>query len=311
MRRSMNGMLGVLVAASLLVVGCGATNQPVSFVRSLTGDDFSGKKYYLGWGAAGSGDPSMMHNEVKYDVLHTHDIFTDQVGGNYLGTKEIGPQVNRQTITSKWQQLRGQMTAEDMYVQYSSGHGSSSGLGVGVSYNDIRDNALSYPAKEIVLFTMACYSGGLVNSFNARRDVWQDWAAEGRSLVVFSSSTVNQSSSTGPGRDADEPGGPSGSAGSAFGHALWKSLIGYADGYVDGVRDGYLSLDEIIEYTKWKTANIGGHNPQVTGVYNGNVLMNRVPPRAFLESLEGGTEGLSDEQVLAKVQALEVAMRIL
>src|SRR5688500_2689109 len=62
----------------------------VPLTRSLTGDDYTGKKYYFGWGAAGFGDPQMMHNEVKYDVLHTHDIFTKDVGGNYIGTQMIG-----------------------------------------------------------------------------------------------------------------------------------------------------------------------------------------------------------------------------
>ncbi len=67
------------------------------------------------------------------------------------------------------------MTADDMFVQYSSGHGSTSGLGVGVTYEEIRDNALAYPAKEIIIFIMACHSGGLVQSFNDKKDTWQNW----------------------------------------------------------------------------------------------------------------------------------------
>lgn len=300
----------LLLPLICLLPACGNNSANVSFVRSLSGDDFTGKKYYFGWGAANSGDPGMMHNEVKYDVLHTHDIFTDQVGGNYEGTKEIGSQVNRTIINNRWQDIGRNMTAEDMFVQYSSGHGSSSGLGVGVSYEDIRNNALAYQAKEVVIFTMACYSGGLVNSFNNVRSRWENWASQGRSLLVMASSTVSQTSSTGPGRDGDEPGGPDGSAGSAFGHAIWKSLIGYADGTLDGVKDGYISLEELVEFTKEKTRQIGGHNPQITGVYNGNVLMNRVPPRSFLEGLEHSSEGLSEAEVMQQVQALDAISRL-
>jgi hypothetical protein len=299
-----------IAAAALLTTGCGKSDSDVSFVRSLTGDDFAGKKYYFGWGAAASGDPGMMHNEVKYDVLHTHDIFTDRVGGTYDGIKEIGTQVSRSTITRRWQEMAQAMTTDDMFVQYSSGHGSQSGLAVGVSYNDIRNNALSYPAKEIVVFTMACYSGALVNSFNSVRSQWENFPEQGRSLLVMASSPASQTSSTGPGRDADEPNGPSGSAGSAFGHALWKSLIGYSDGAIDGVKDGYISLEEIVEFTKVKTNQVGGHMPQVTGVYNGNVLMNRVPPRSFIEALEHSTEGLSDAEIMQQIRQLDAVYRL-
>lgn len=301
---------GFVLLCSLLASACGAEKPTISLTRSLTGDDFAGQKFYLGWGAAASGDPAMMHNEVKYDVLHTHNIFTDRVGGSYVGTKEIGSQVNRSTITGHWQRLGQAMTENDMFVQYSSGHGSPTGLAVGVSYDDIKNNALNLRAKEIVIFTMACYSGGLVESFNRDRARWENWASQGRTLLVMSSSTRSQTSSTGPGRDGDEPNGPSGSAGSAFGHALWKSLIGYSDGYLDGVKDGYIALDEIVEFSKAKTRQIGGHDPQITGAYTGNVIMNRVPPRAFLESLEGHTEGLTDEQIMAQVAQLDASLRV-
>jgi len=278
--------------------------------RSLTGEDYTGKKYYLGWGAAGSGDPSMMQNEVKYDVLHTHDIFTKEVGGSYVGTKLIGPSTNASQIKAEWKRISDAMTAEDMYVQYSSGHGSQSGLGVGVKYAEMRDAALNMKAKEIIIFTMACYSGNLVESFNAKKDVWQNFPSQGRTLFVMSSSSKSQTSSTGPGTDSDESGGPNGSAGSAYGHALWKALIGYADGYVDGVKDGYLSLGEIRDFATWKTNDVGGHKPVTTGAYTASLIMNRKPSREFLESFEGGTEGLSDEQVMERIQALDSAMRV-
>ncbi len=69
----MRKILSIVGLASLALVGCGESAKDPSLVRSLTGDDYTGRKYYFGWGAAANGDPSMMHNEVKYDVLHTHD----------------------------------------------------------------------------------------------------------------------------------------------------------------------------------------------------------------------------------------------
>jgi hypothetical protein len=302
-------MLATL-CGGMLLFGCGSQHEEPSMVRSLTDSEFAGKKFYFGWGAAGWNDPSSMHNEVKYDVFHTHDIFTEQVGGSYLGTKETGSHINRTLITDEWSRIGREMTDEDMYVQYSSGHGYSSGLAVGVSYDEIRDNALAYPAKEVVIFTMACKSGGLVDSFNRASDQWSDWRDQGRNLFVLASSRTWENSSTGPGSDEDEPGGPYGSAGSAFGHALWKSLIGYADGYTDGVKDGYVSLEEILEYSIYKTQRVGGHTPVYTGTYNPYLIMNRVPSADFLASLEGSTEGLSEEEIAAKIQSFDRAMRI-
>lgn len=278
--------------------------------RSLTGVDYTGKKYYFGWGAAGHGDPSMMHNEVKYDVMHTHDIFTKEIGGSYIGSKLIGPSTSGSQIKAEWSRLASLMTAEDMYIQYSSGHGSTSGLGVGVTYNQIRDNALAYPAKEVIIFIMACHSGGLVEAFDAKKAEWENWPSQGRTLMVMASSKKSQTSSTGPGTDSDEAGGPNGSAGSAFGHALWKALIGYADGHVDGVKDGFLSLGEIRDYSIMKTKQVGGHTPVATGAYSTALVMNKKPSKEFLERLVGGTEDLSDAQIERAIRELDAAMRI-
>jgi hypothetical protein len=298
----------ILTLSMFAFTACGPVVPQASVIKSLSGDGFEGKKFYFGWGAAASGDPTMMHNEVKFDVLHTHDIFTAEVGGSYQGIKEIGTGVNRSKITSRWGEVGSQMGSDDMFVQYSSGHGFETGLAVGVSYDDIRNNALAYPAKEIIIFTMACKSGGLVDSFNRRRSDWQSWNSTGRQLLVMSSSKTTENSSTGPGRDPEEPNGASGSAGSAYGHALWKALIGYSDGYIDGVKDGYLTLDEIVEFTKWKTIQVGGHYPTVTGSYSGSLIMNRVPSRAFIESLGYTSEGMTDEEIREQIERYDMEL---
>jgi len=87
-------------------------------------------------------------------------------------------------------------------------------------------------------------------------------------------------------------------------------LIGYSDGYIDGVKDGYVTLEEIIEYSKARTQDIGGHTPQMTGVYDPQLVMNRVPPRSFVEAMEHTTEGLTDAEVMDRVAALDQAMRL-
>lgn len=275
--------------------------------RSLTGVGYTGKKYYLGFGDHLSG---FMGNEVKYDIAHTHDIFTKDVGGNYIGTKLVGPGMGGTALRQKWRELGSVMTSQDMYVQYSSGHGSHTGLMFGVSYDEIRDNALAYPASEVIIFTMACYSGNLVNSFDRKKSEWQGWQQQGRTLFVMASSKPNETSSTGPITDPQEPGGPAGSAGSAFGHALWKALIGDSDGHVDGVKDGFIALGEIRDFSTWKTKKMKGHTPVSTGSFHTALVMNRVPSREFLETLPASTEGLTDEQVMDLIRALDEELRV-
>ncbi len=276
-----------------------------SIVRSLTGKSFAGKKYYFAWGHASPNDPANMHNEVKYDVLHTHEIFTKEIGGSYAGTKLI-KSGEENSVGSAFNQLKSQVTANDMFIQYSSGHGMPTGLAVGGSYQEIASRILSLPAKEIIIFTMACHSGGLVDTFNQMRSQWSGFAQQGRTLFVMSSSTVQQTSSTGPSTD-NESVGPMGSAGSAFGHSLWKSLLGDADGAYDGIKDGFIDLGEIESYTKQRTKQLGGHDPVSTGSYNPGLIMNLVPKdRSSLTYTDRGTTNTSNADLQNMIKAEDI-----
>jgi len=301
----------ILVLATTSLAACGngfrpaADDSAYSIVRSLTGASYSGKKFYLGWGSAGDTSPAMMQNEVRYDVLHTHDIFTNKIGGDYRGTEEIGAQATPATLRRDWQTIGSQIGANDMYVQYSSGHGYPGGLGVGLDYGQIRDRVMSFNAKETIVFTMACFSGSEVDAFRARDAEFRRLAAQGKTLFVLTSSGDAEESSTGPGYDPDEPNGPLGSAGSAFGHSLWKALAGDADGVVDGVKDGMIDLSEVQVYTTQLTQQIGGHTPVAYGYNYEHLIMNEVPSSSYLADVKGGTEGLSDAQVREAAAALD------
>ncbi|NDE14820.1 hypothetical protein EBZ80_07825 [bacterium] len=275
--------------AAMAIVSCGK-DPGMSRLGSITEPGYEGKKHYFGWGEYLSG---FMGNETKYDVQHTHNLFTSGHGGDYLGRQLTGRPFDDDDIRREWAAIKSNFAADDMYVQYSSGHGYHDGLAVGVTYDQMRDFALSLGARETVVFTMACYSGNLVDSFNERRADWENHRAGGRNLFVMASSERDDTSSTGPGRDPDEPNGPNGSAGSAFGHALWKALIGYADRKGNGMAgngDGKISLQEIIAFTVRKTQQVGGHTPVYTGSYDPALVIAKVPSPAELESLLGGTE---------------------
>ncbi len=286
--------------AALAVISCGK-DPGTSRLGSITEPGYEGKKHYFGWGEYLSG---FMGNETRYDVQHTHNLFTSVHGGDYRGRQLTGRPFDEEDIRREWDAIRANFSTDDMYVQYSSGHGYHDGLAVGVTYDQMRDYALSLNARETVVFTMACYSGNLVDSFNERRAEWDGYQAAGRNLFVMASSERDDTSSTGPGRDPDEPNGPNGSAGSAFGHALWKALIGYADRKGNGMTgngDGKISLQEIINFTVRKTQQVGGHTPVYTGSYDPALVIAKVPTPAELESLLGGTE--EGQRELAELRA--------
>ncbi len=274
-----------------------------TYSLSLTGSNYTGKKFYLGWGHAAPNDPSMMKNETKYDVLKTHDIFTKDIGGSYEGKKLIEQRGSTEAIKESFSEIAQKTTSNDMYVQYSSGHGFPQGLQYGGSYTDIANRILSLNSKEMISFTMACYSGGLVNEFNRRKAEWSNYKEQGRTLFVMASSTVQQTSSTGPGMDQENPDNPYGSAGSAFGHALYRALKGEADGYVDGVKDGFVDLGEIESYTKSLTKRIGGHTPVATGVYNPGLIMNKVLSAEDIAGMEFADRGTDryDEYAMQQI----------
>jgi len=283
-------MLASAVSAVALCQAACGKNPRTANLSSITDPDYTGTKHYFGWGEYLSG---FMGNETKYDVTHTHDLFTSGLGGDYEGRKLTSREFDQDDIQREWNSIRDNFKPEDMYVQYSSGHGYNDGLAVGVRYDEMRDYAMSLNAHETIVFTMACYSGNLVDSFNARKREWENHRAEGRTLFVMASSESDDTSSTGPGRDPDEPNGPDGSAGSAFGHALWKALIGYADRKGNGMTgnaDGKISLQEIINFTVRKTQQVGGHTPVYTGSYDPALVIAKVPDAAELEALLGSSE---------------------
>ena len=253
------------------IAACSKPKEPTFGTRSLTSVSSNAKKYYLGWGEVLDGS---MGNETLYDVRHTQEVFTKEMGGNYAGTaldSETSNAVNAGEINSAFDKIKNQITPSDMFLQYSSGHGYPGGLGVGVEYDSMVEKVLSYNARETVVFTMACFSGTMIDAFRQKKSQWSNFRDQGKTLFVMASSPSDQESSTGPGTDENEA-GPDGSAGSAFGHSIWKSLY-ESDGYVDGIKDGFISIGEITEFTKDMTNKIGGHVPQFDGSYYPQIIM--------------------------------------
>ena len=129
-------------------------------------------------------------------------------------------------------------------------------------------------AQEVVVFMMACHSGGLVDAFKQDGRL-NDFKTKypGRTLFIMASSRGDTNSSTNAGSvttDAEVTGGGEGTGGSAFGNALWRAWNGEADKPENGGNDdGIIQLSELIKRTTVLTKeNSGGsHTPEILDGY--------------------------------------------
>jgi hypothetical protein len=155
-------------------------------------------------------------------------------------------------------------------------------------WNEYTDLLLKIPAKNVVVLTMSCFSGGLVEYLNSPRikPRWENRREqEGRNLIVLTSQN----------RDLISP--PivkQGEVINPFTYAVTKAFAGKADGFrlINGKpsgsqhTDGRLTAGELIDYILWTTANTASDNarrrntakPQLTGSFRrGDVLFCRAP----------------------------------
>lgn len=237
------------------------------------------KKYFFGFREVLEGE---MDNETFADDKHIGDIARDANGGGYIvnaqfreGFAEISGGSDGQTLIGEFDRIIAAVQPGDMYLQMSAGHGSaggaqSGGLGVGLSHQQIKDKAfaiLDKGASEVVIFMMACFSGGLVEAFESDPNLAK---YKGKTIFIMSSSEVDKESSTGTTEADAKLGRGEGSSGSAFGNSLWRAIRGDAD--KAGNDDGIVTLQEVIDFVIPATKELGGHTPQfLKGYFDPNL----------------------------------------
>jgi len=144
---------------------------------------------------------------------------------------------------------------------------------------------LAIPARTVVVLTMSCYAGGLVDHLesDAVAPRWrQRRTTEGRNLVVLTS------------QNADLESGPIGKDGelvNPFTLAVARGFAGAADGFVlpggepapPGAKDGELSIGELIDFvlhaTEHTRSEVAGRpntaKPCVTGCFDRTDILSR------------------------------------
>ena len=144
-------------------------------------------------------------------------------------------------------------------------------------WDEYADLILEIPAKNVLVLTMSCFSGGLVEYFDSPRvrQHWKDRRKEGRNLIVLTSQNENLIS---------PPIVKDGEVINPFTLAVVKALAGEADGFElmcgnpakPSRKDGKLTVGELIDCVLYTTENMTSEaarrkniaKPRLTGSFN-------------------------------------------
>ena len=212
---------------------------------------------------------------------------------------EVEVKVNGAIFTKQLQELARTATAQDTVILYTHSHGSkaspdSSKPPAGIildparhrpetqgifTWNEYADLLLKIPAKNVVVLTMSCFSGGLVECLESPevKTLWEKRRKEeGRNLIVITSQNKELPST---------PIVKDGEIINPFTYAVAKAFVGEADGFklVDGkpvtpeTKDGKLTAGELIDYILYTTEKTHSESamplrkntaePQLTGSF--------------------------------------------
>lgn len=188
-------------------------------------------------------------------------------------------------ILREWlQKLARTVTTYDTVIIYTHSHGTAGSLdgfqplgGMALDpgtrrpakrgvfpWDEYSDLILEIPAKNVVVLTMSCFSGGLVEYLNSpmAKDRWKDRREnEGRNLIILTSQSKDLPSP--PIVKNDEIINP-------FTYAVAEAFSGKADGFVlvNGKpdktrhRDGKLSVGEFIDFILYMTEKTTSQTPR-------------------------------------------------
>lgn len=214
-----------------------------------------------------------------------------------IGTEKPGPSVSCEMVCARLQKWSSTMDTNDIIVIYSHTHGlktdvnRAGGLLLGrsqpenplvLSWPDYAEQLLNLPAKTVVVLTMACHSGALVDYLNTdekTKSLWQTRKESGRNFLVITSQDAESLSNP---RQID------GEVINPFTYAVRKALEGKADGYrkggTYGQPDGKITLGELADFipdeTREHTRTGDESNdpkPRITGSFDPETVIAELP----------------------------------
>ncbi len=308
--------MALAIVAGLLFFSCHPTELPAQKVPAIADDaktpqTSKSKTYFLVVGKAKITDPARMQEKAAASVAMVADaagkfrpgIVVDAVAESVMTKEQYQRGEAREKVTGaifkeRLTRLATDTTPQDTVVIYTHSHGRKNGFeesqplgGIVMDlpvrrtkhrgaflWDEYVDLLLKIPAKNVVVLTMSCYSGGLVEHLNSLqvRDRWKDRRQkQGRSLIVLTSQNKDLQS---------PPIVRNGEVINPFTYAVAKMLAGEADGFnlVRGKpakpphKDGILTVGEMIDYVLYTTEHTISEQarlkniakPQLTGSFN-------------------------------------------
>jgi hypothetical protein len=203
-------------------------------------------------------------------------------------------------VKTELEACRKNLHEEDAIIIYSHTHGlkgsaaEPGGLGLDdrtldpwkqrtyLDWPNYAEQLLNLPAKTVVVLTMACHSGALVDYLNTdekAKSLWQTRKESGRNFLVITSQ--NAESLSNPRRIDGEVINP-------FTYAVRKALEGKADGYrkggTYGQPDGKITLGELADFIPDETRKYtrtgdeaNDPDPQITGSFDPETVIAKLP----------------------------------
>lgn len=228
-------------------------------------------------------------------------VVIDSLAENVMTMQQYRRGVVKERVTGdvlreRLQRLIETAKPQDTVVIYTHSHGCRNGFeqsqplggividlpikrlphGGTMLWDEYADLILRIPAKNVIVLTMACFSGGFVDHLNSDEERWKDRRMnDGRNFIVLTSQDGSLTS---------DPIGKGGEIVNPFTYSVAKALDGEADGFtltdgkpvVDHYKDGKLSVGELIDFILYTTKNIASDrarlkntaNPMSTGSFN-------------------------------------------
>jgi hypothetical protein len=278
-----------------------------AFSVPALGDPGEGQRVFFGFSRT-MPDESPAMQQRGYDAVQQVSAQLEQAGfethllqSPITNAKEpdsiLAQPVTHETVRHRFQTWCERLDTNDTIIIYSHTHGLKSrngrtgGLLLGrahpsepgiLNWPDYAEQLLNLPAKTVVVLTMACHSGELVDYLNTdekAKSLWQTRKESGRNFLVLTSQ--NADSLSNPRRIDGEVINP-------FTYAVRKALEGKADGYRDGgpygQPDGRITLGElaafILNETRKHTRTGDESNdpdPQITGSFDPETVIAEFP----------------------------------
>jgi uncharacterized caspase-like protein len=295
------------------------TEKPAKMEKIVTSPKI-GNYYAVVIGIANYQDdriPKLRYTTV--DAEEIYNILTDPQYGNFpenqvkLLIDEHATYNNIKSAIGTW--LKRHTQKNDTVIIFFAGHGAPEDektywvtynaniddlYGTALSNDEIADMLDRVEAKKMIAFLDSCYSAATINRTDKKRsimivnDPFLKFKGKGR-VIITSSDGKEQSV------EIDK-----------FGHGIFTYyLLKALKGDADKNRDGYIELDEVWDYVKYRvpdTARQYGstQTPMLDGSYSAGIVLSKHPERLKKLSLEAEREKREKELAsrIARLTAL-------